>query len=142
MNSILVVAHAPLASALRQGVLHVFPDAGKDIVAVDVQADVPVEESLTRARMALERLQEAAQAPDVLVVADVIGATPCNLACRLADELHVKVIAGANLPMLLRAMSYRHEPIDSMLQRAIEGGNRGVTQVRPAPADGGKADTP
>ena len=101
MNSILVVAHAPLASALRQGVLHVFPDAGESIAAIDVDASTPVEDSLAQARAALERLQQAAQGPDVLVVADVIGATPCNLACRLADEWHVKLVAGANLPMLL-----------------------------------------
>lgn len=142
MNSILVVAHAPLASALRQGVLHVFPDAGESIAAIDVEASAPVEDSLARARAALERLQEAAQGPDVLVVADVIGATPCNLACRLADELHVKLVAGANLPMLLRAMSYRHESIDSMLQRAIEGANRGVVQVPPAPIASAKASAP
>ena len=140
MNSILVVAHAPLASALRMGVLHMFPDAGESIAAIDVDALLPMEESLALARAALRRLTDAAHGPDVLVAADVIGATPCNLACRLADEQHVKLVAGANLPMLLRAMTYRHEPIDAMMQRAIEGANRGVVQV--APARPGSTGTP
>ncbi len=142
MNSILVVAHSPLASALRQGVLHVFPDAGTCIAAIDVEAGAPVEESLAMARAALARLTTAAQGPDVLVVADVVGATPCNLACRLADEKHVKLVAGANLPMLLRAMTYLHEPIDAMMARAIEGANRGVMQVAAAQPANQKAPLP
>ncbi len=142
MNSILVVAHAPLASALRQGVLHVFPDAGSSIAAIDVEAGAPVEESLALARAALARLTAAAQGPDVLVAADVVGATPCNLACRLADEQHVKLVAGANLPMLLRAMSYRHESIDSMMARAIEGANQGVVRVAAAEPVNPKVSVP
>jgi PTS system mannose-specific IIA component len=142
MNSILVVAHAPLASALRQGVLHVFPDAESSIAAIDVEAGVPVEQSLALARAALQRLTAAAHGPDVLVAADVVGATPCNLACRLADEEHVKLVAGANLPMLLRAMTYRHEPIDTMMERAIEGANQGVIRVAAAQPAQPKAPVP
>jgi PTS system mannose-specific IIA component len=142
MNSILVVAHAPLASALRQGVLHVFPEAQSSIAAIDVEAGVPIEQTLALARAALAQLTAAAHGPDVLVAADVVGATPCNLACRLADEQHVKLVAGANLPMLLRAMTYRHEPIDAMLERAIEGANQGVMRVAAATAEKPKAPAP
>jgi len=50
MNGILIIAHAPLASALRQCVLHVFPDSAEAVSALDVQPNVPPEESLAQAR--------------------------------------------------------------------------------------------
>ena len=52
MNAVIVIAHAPLASALRAGALHVFPDAADDIAALDVHANLPPEESLATAQAA------------------------------------------------------------------------------------------
>ena len=63
------------------------------------------------------------------MLADVFGATPCNVAQKLVDGVHSKLVAGVNLPMLLRAVTYRHEPLDTLVQRAIAGGTAGVMQV-------------
>ncbi|MBU4504831.1 MAG: PTS fructose transporter subunit IIA, partial [Gammaproteobacteria bacterium] len=98
MNGILIIAHAPLASALRQCVLHVFPDSAEAVSALDVQPNVPPEESLAQARALLRQLDK----PNTLVVTDVFGATPCNVAQKLVDGVRSKLIAGVNLPMLLR----------------------------------------
>ena len=125
MNGILIVAHAPLASALRQCVLHVFPDSEQAVSALDVQPNVPPEESLAQAR-ALLRLQGM---PGALVVTDVFGATPCNVAQRLVDGVRTKLVTGVNLPMLLRTVSYRHESLDSLISRAMVGATQGVIQV-------------
>ena len=46
MNGIFIIAHAPLASALRQCVLHVFPDNAPGVAALDVQPNMPPEETL------------------------------------------------------------------------------------------------
>lgn len=124
-NGILIIAHAPLASALRQCVLHVFPE-GSDAVAVfDVQPNVPPEETLAGARQAMGLLH----ASQVLVLADVFGATPCNVAQKLVDGVNSKLIAGVNLPMLLRIVTYRHESMDALVARALAGGTQGVMQV-------------
>jgi PTS system ascorbate-specific IIA component len=64
-----------------------------------------------------------------LVLADVFGATPCNVAQKLVDGVNSKLIAGINLPMLLRTVSYRHEPLDALVVRALAGGTQGVMQV-------------
>jgi len=125
MNGILLIAHAPLASALRQCVLHVFPDAQDAVVALDVQPNVPPEETLAQARMLL--VQSAR--PQTLVVTDVFGATPCNVAQRLVDGVRTKLITGVNLPMLLRTVSYRHESLDALISRALIGATQGVMQV-------------
>lgn len=125
MNGIFIIAHAPLASALRQCVLHVFPDTSTGLVALDVQPNTPPEETLAQARIMLAQLNT----PTTLVLVDLFGATPCNVAQKLADGVGTKLITGLNLPMLLRAVSYRHEPLDALMARALVGGSQGVMQV-------------
>jgi mannose PTS system EIIA component len=63
------------------------------------------------------------------VLTDIFGATPSNIAHKLVDGVNTKLIAGVNLPMLLRTVTYRHEPLDSLVARAIAGGIQGVMQV-------------
>lgn len=125
MNGIFIIAHAPLASALRQCVLHVFPDNAPGVAALDVQPNMPPEETLAQARIMLAQLGT----PDALVLVDVFGATPCNVAQKLVDGVHTKLITGINLPMLLRTVSYRHESLDSLVARALIGATQGVMQV-------------
>lgn len=125
MNGIFIIAHAPLAAALRQCVLHVFPDSASGVVALDVQANMPPEETLAQARIMLEQLGTS----DTLVLVDVFGATPCNVAQKLVDGVHTRLITGVNLPMLLRTVSYLHESIDALVARALVGATQGVLQV-------------
>ena len=65
----------------------------------------------------------------MLVLVDVFGATPCNVAQKLVDGVNSKLVTGINLPMLLRAVSYRHEPLDTLVTRALAGATQGVMQV-------------
>ena len=125
MNGILIIAHAPLATALRQCVLHVFPDSAGDVFAMDVQPNMPPEETLAQAQVMLAQ----GRAPNTLVLTDVFGATPCNVAQKLVDGVRSKLITGVNLPMLLRTVSYRHEPLDALAARAMTGGAQGIIQV-------------
>lgn len=125
MNGIFIIAHAPLASAFRQCVLHVFPDNGMGVAALDVQPNMPPEETLAQARIMLEQLGTS----HVLVLTDIFGATPCNVAQKLADGITTKLVTGINLPMLLRTVSYRHEPLDALVARALVGATQGVLQV-------------
>jgi mannose PTS system EIIA component len=124
-NGILIFAHAPLASALRDCVLHVFPDDASALLAIDVQPNSSAEETLALLRVGLAQLP----ASHALVLTDVFGATPCNLAQKVVDGVHTKLIAGVNLPMLLRCMTYRNESIDALMARALAGGAQGVMQV-------------
>lgn len=125
MNSILIIAHAPLAHALRQCALHVFPDCERGVQSLDVQPHVSPEETMAAARIAMEQLGKG----PVLVLTDVFGATPCNVAARLVDGVRSKLVAGVNLPMLLRTVTYRHESLDALVSRALVGGAQGVMQV-------------
>ncbi len=125
MIGILIIAHAPLATALRECALHVFPDCAAGVLALDIQAQDAPEDSLSRARVAMASLGT----PDVLLLSDVFGATPCNVAQQLGDGLNTRLVAGVNLPMLLRSVCYRHESLETLAARAHAGGTQGVMPV-------------
>ena len=129
MNAILLIAHAPLANALRQCALHVFPDCDSLVAAIDVQPNLSPDETLATARIALEQLGRVPQVSGVLVLTDIFGATPSNVAQKLVDGVNSRLITGVNLPMLLRSVSYRHEPLEALVSRAVVGGTQGVMQV-------------
>ena len=125
MNGILIIAHAPLASALRQCVAHVFTDNPEGVAALDVQPNTPPEETLAQARIMLAQLG----ATDALVLADVFGATPCNVAQKLVDGVHSKLITGVNLPMLLRALNHRDKGMDNLITKTVAGGRDGIINM-------------
>ena len=125
MIGILIIAHAPLANALRECALHVFPDCVSGVLALDVLPNESPEDSLAKARAAMEALGTE----EVLLLSDVFGATPCNVAQQLNDGLHTRLVAGTNLPMLLRSVCYRHESLEALAARAQAGGTQGVMPV-------------
>jgi PTS system ascorbate-specific IIA component len=110
---------------MRSAVLHVFPDVEMGVLALDV----PPSESpdITREQASLLLAQLAT--PNTLVLTDVFGATPCNIAQKIVDGVHSKLVAGVNLPMLLRTVNYRHESLDVLAARALAGGTQSIMQV-------------
>lgn len=125
MPGLLIIAHAPLASSLKVVAQHTFPDCGSRLEALDVLPTETIEEIEVRARALLALVSN----PDALIFTDVFGATPCNVAQRLADGLHVKVVAGVNVPMLWRSLCYADESLDAVVARAVAGATQGVMQV-------------
>jgi PTS system mannose-specific IIA component len=116
--AVLLIAHAPLASALLSVAGHCYEEKGHLFEAIDVEPTMSAETVEGLARAALSRLN----APEVLVLTDVFGATPCNVAQRLSDGVSVRVVAGVNVPMLWRSLCYLGEPLEALVARAAEPG--------------------
>lgn len=128
MAALLIIAHAPLASALKAVAAHAFPERQDEVAAVDVGPEVGDAEE--EARSVLARLGEQ----DVLVLTDAFGASPSNLALRLAEQHpRLRVVAGVNVPMVWRALGYAGCPLDDWAGCAIAGGNQGVVPVKTTP---------
>jgi len=104
---------------------HAFPDCAAALEALDVTAQMTPDEIEAQARVLLRRVRS----PDAVIFTDVFGATPANVAQRLADGVHVKVVAGVNVPMLWRSLCYADESLDALVMRAVAGATQGVMQV-------------
>jgi PTS system ascorbate-specific IIA component len=129
MAGILIIAHAPFASALRECVSHIYGGLPARIGVIDVSADCDPAQVVAFAHAEIDRLREENGA---LVLTDMFGATPANIACRLASIPDVRVLAGVNLPMLVRAVCYRATPLDVLVDKALAGATKGVQAVGPA----------
>ena len=125
MPGLMIIAHAPLASSLKAVAQHTFPACAESLEALDVTPEMTVDEIDRLARAMLARVRQ----PEALVFTDVFGATPANVAQRLADGSQVKVIAGVNVPMLWRSLCYAAETLDAVVTRALVGGQQGVMQL-------------
>lgn len=129
MPGLFIIAHAPLASALKLAAGHCFPELVQQLQALDVPPNLPCDELEAQARVLLSLAQDSDPRGEALILTDVFGATPCNTVQRLADGQHVKVITGVNVPMLWRALNYASEPLDTLVTRALAGGTQGVMQI-------------
>jgi len=125
MTGLLIIAHAPLASSLKAVAEHAFPDCAASLRVLDVPPEMAPEEIERRARELLADMRQ----PEQLIFTDVFGATPCNIAQKLADGQTVKVVTGVNVPMLWRALCYAGESLDAVVARAVAGATQGVMQV-------------
>ncbi len=121
--AVLLVAHAPLAGAFQALAAHPFDGIPVEVLAVDVTLDVPASEQAVARSVA--RLKQHQM---VLVLTDVVGATPHRLALQAVAHLpHFAVVSGLNLPMLWRSVCNVPEGLTLWAQRAAEGGSRGCT---------------
>lgn len=128
MTKMLIVAHTPLASALKAVAEHAFPDCPASIEALDVPPGWNDQQVAAAARALM------AQRPgtDTLVLTDAFGATPGKGSALLVDDPGVRVIAGVNVPMVWRSACYGLEaPLDTLAERALAGGTAGVMSIGP-----------
>ena len=126
MIGILIVAHGALGQSLVDAVTHVLGARPPQFGVLAVSADDDPLVLLPKARAEVSALDTG---DGVAVLADLYGATPCNLATKLARPGTVEVIAGVNLPMLVRAFTYRTRGMETLVKKAISGGCEGVLHV-------------
>ena len=131
MPHLLVIAHAPLASALRQVAEHTFPDCAPTLTVLDVHPGMCAEDVEGAAR----ELMAGSVQPDWLVMTDAFGATPSNGALRLASD-RVQVVSGVSVPMLWRTLCYAgQKPLPELARRAVQGAVGGIVATPPLPPD-------
>jgi PTS system ascorbate-specific IIA component len=126
MIGILIVSHGAFGESLIHSASHVLGKRPLFLRQVgvtvhdDPDAILPVAEDLIRF---------LDQGQGVLVLTDIYGATPSNIAARLLKPGRVEGIAGVNLPMLIRALTYREEPLESLIEKALSGAAEGVRRM-------------
>ncbi len=126
-TSVLIIAHAPLASALKQCAVHVFSHDERTagcITTVDVAADADVNAVSEEIAAALP-----SEPNGCVVLIDIAGASPANVAASLVNRPHTVVLTGANLPMVLTAVCHRDGELQEVARLVREAGAASIAPL-------------
>lgn len=120
---ILLITHGNIGAVLLQSATDVLGVCPLSTTTISAASGCDPGQVLAYAKQAAQKMDCG---NGVLVLTDMYGATPSNIACRL-DELHdVRVVSGLNLPMLIRVLNYPDLDLDDLMHKAVTGGRDGV----------------
>lgn len=137
MVGVLLLTHYELGKSLATCAEHILARPLSNLRFISVNRHDDPDLVLLQAREQIEVLDGGA---GVIVLTDIYGGTPSNIAYRLVDPGRVEAIAGINLPMLVRALSYSGQGLDVVVSKAVTGGLEGVVYMLPsAPTELGNA---
>ena len=125
MVGLLVITHNNVGGALFDAAISVLGSCPLPFEILPVSQNCDPEERFKKAQKYLEKLN---QSDGVLVITDMYGSTPSNIATKLASD-KVTIITGMNLPMLVRVMNYPDLSLDKLANKAVSGGQTGVIIV-------------
>ena len=126
MIGILIISHGDLGNSLIHCANHVMGKRPEHLIhlGVTIQDDPDV-----IILNALELLKQLDCGDGVLILSDICGATPCNIATELVNPGRVECLSGVNLSMLIRALTYRNESLEFSVEKALSGGKEGVMRI-------------
>jgi PTS system mannose-specific IIA component len=128
MIGILVVSHEPLGTALLHCTRHIFGRTPPQLAALDV---IPDEDPGAAYNAACELMARINDGSGVIVFTDLFGATPARIAGRLAQPMRVEVLAGVNLPMLVKALNNRRMPVEELVETLLISAKGSIVRVEP-----------
>jgi PTS system ascorbate-specific IIA component len=123
MIGILIVAHGTLGDSLIQCATHVMGTRPQQLEQFGIQTQDDPSQMLPQMQAMVEQLNDG---DGVLILSDIYGATPCNIVSKLLQPNKVLGVAGVNLPMLVRALTYRNGDLNALAEKALSGGQEGV----------------
>ncbi|CAM8273094.1 PTS fructose transporter subunit IIA [Candidatus Methylopumilus universalis] len=127
MISILLITHGELGKSLIECATHVLGDKPLFLESLSIENDCTHESMF---KQISERINLLDQGDGVLILTDIFGATPCNIITKIIKPGKVSAIAGVNLSMLIRTISYRNESFDSLISKAIQGAQDGIIHIQ------------
>lgn len=121
---ILLITHSGIGGALLNVVYGTFGQLPLEISQLSVSRDPEPELLVSKAGYLVRKLDSGS---GVLVLTDMFGSTPSNVAHNLQDKgFDIRVIAGLNLPMLFRILNYPNLPLETLAKKAMSGGQDGI----------------
>ena len=126
MIGLFLLTHGSLGESLIQCACHVMNHRPRQIVQLGVAAQDDPLDALPLARELLKLVDSGAGA---LILTDIFGATPANIALKLLAPGRIEGVAGVNLPMLLRAINNREKDMKTLLEKTVGGGRDGILNM-------------
>jgi len=127
---ILLVTHGGIGTELCAVADAIYKQAMPELTQVSVPSDLEPEMLGEYADLIRNTMLELDKDQGVLVLTDIFGATPDNLARYFSNECNARVVSGINLPMLLRVLNYAHQSLEQLCETALAGGSKGVQRDR------------
>lgn len=127
MIGILVITHEDLGESLIRCATHILGAKQPQLMHINVSVQDEPELVVNKARGFVNKLNSG---DGVLVLSDIYGATPSNIACKLIIPEKVACISGINLPMLLKSITYRMVPLSVVIEKTLSGGKDGVMHIQ------------
>ncbi len=126
MIGILIIAHGTLGESLIHCASHVLNKRPVRVKQLGITAQDDPALLLPQARTLIKELDAG---KGVLILTDMYGGTPCNIASKLVVPGKIEAVAGVSLPMLIRVLNYRDRDLQMIVAKAISGGCEGVMRV-------------
>ena len=122
-TGLLLITHGNLGQCMLDTVTVIMGQCPLQVRTMTVEGDCNPDEKFVQARDACTELD---QGVGVLVLTDLYGSTPSNIATRLLESHNVLAVSGINVPMLLRILNYPDVSLDKLANIAIDGAHNGV----------------
>ncbi len=126
MIGLLIVAHGTLGESLIHCASHVMGKRPLYLRQLGVTVHDDPEAILPQGRDLIRFLD---QGDGVLVLTDIFGATPCNIACKLLEPGRVEGVSGVNMPMLIKALTYREGGMAQLIEKTLDGAVAGIIRM-------------
>lgn len=127
MIAILLITHGELGKSLIECATHILGEDPKFLDSLTIDNDCTHDNMYKEMSKKIDSLD---QGNGVLILTDIFGATPCNIITKIINPGKVNAIAGVNLSMLIRSISYRHEPFEVLISKAIQGAQDGIIHIQ------------
>lgn len=128
MIKIVIISHAEIAKGLIDCVHHILNKDVPNLMMLPVFKTDLIDTVVKNAQKVINNLRE--QNDKVLILSDIFGATPSNIASKLIEKDQVNLLTGVNLPMLLRAVSYSNCELETCTSKALEGAINGIFEIK------------
>jgi len=123
--AVLIISHSAIGSAMQEAIKTTFDQQlPLTLTAVEIDPDTDPDSLLPKLEHLLFNIDHG---DGVLILTDLYGSTPCNIARKLSQRTNTQIVTGLNLPMLLRVMNYPDLSLDELAEKAITGGQNGIT---------------
>jgi len=126
MIGILLITHGTLGESLIHCASHVLNKRPTRLKQLSITAQDDPYNLLPQARTLVKELDDG---DGVLILTDMYGGSPANIGAKLIAPGRIEGVAGVNLPMLIRVLTYRDKPLQTIITKAVSGGCDGVVRM-------------
>jgi PTS system ascorbate-specific IIA component len=121
-NKILLLTHGSVGHAMLEALENTLQKAVEDISAISVSPNLDPE----KLQSEIGALATSESQNNLLILTDLFGSTPCNIATKFFKKQKVAIVSGVNFGMLIKSVNYLHLPFDQLVDKACQGGKEAI----------------